>query len=160
MDIKSILFLIAITALLIGGAYAGSSDFKVDDNYTNTHKGEYYSLYTNGSQDSGIVIYKNVDDDSRDELNDADAYGDIIREDGRDYLSPDDDFKIDAKSDNIAEFTDLDHAEHGVTEIVKKDNAEYIVVFWAKDTSSVSNSDLSGLLKDFNRENNLEAIAF
>ena len=160
MDMKSILFLIAITALMIGGAYASSSDFKVSTDYTNAHKGEYYSLYMNDNQDSGITIYKNVDEDAYDGLDSTDAHVGIIREDGRDYLSPDDDFKVDAKSDNITEFKDLDHAEHGAVELVKKGSDEYIVVFWAKDTSSVKNSDLNTALKEFNKDNGLEAIAF
>jgi hypothetical protein len=58
----------------------------------------------------------------------------------------DDDFEIEKKADNIVEFKDIDHAQHGVVEVVNDDGNQYVVVFWAKDTSDVKNSDLNTLL--------------
>lgn len=67
--------------------------------------------------------------------------------------------KIDNNSDNTLNFTDYDHATHGVSEVVKAGGDEYIVVFWAKDSSKIDNSDLVSLLNDFNKDNSVKAIA-
>ena len=64
MDIKKIFFALIVSALLIGGVCAASvNDFKIDDAYKGVYNGEYYSVYANDNQDSGISIYKNVNDD-------------------------------------------------------------------------------------------------
>lgn len=68
--------------------------------------------------------------------------------------------KIDVGSDNIANFTDSEHATHGVSEVVKVDGKEYIVAIWAKDSSKIENSDLISQLNDFNKNNNVEVVAF
>ena len=66
MDFKNILFLVFVTALLFGVAYAqgGVNDFKIDDSYNSAYNGTYHSLYLNEKQDSGVAIYKNANDDA------------------------------------------------------------------------------------------------
>ncbi len=133
------------------------NDFQVDKSYNSAYYGTYNSLYLNEKQDSGITIYKylvgDVDDDN-------DAYDNLIHDEGRDYLTPDDDMKVDKNADNTANFTDSDHAQHGVVEMVNIDGEDFVIVFWAKDSSNISNSDLISQLNEFNKENHLEAIAF
>ena len=111
-------------------------------------------MYLNGNQDSGITVYKEFGDD------DNESYDDLIHDEGKDYLTSDDDFKLDKNSDNTVSFTDYDHAEHGVAEVIDCGGENFIVVFWAKDTSDVSNSDLVSQLNEFNKDNNVNAIAF
>ena len=159
MDIRNILFFITVTALLMGSAYGASiNNFSIDKTFHDADNDEYYSLHLNDAKDAGVIIFKNVDDDTYGD--DNDAYDDLIHSDGRDYLEIDDDYQMDKNPDNTANFTDIDHAEHGIVEVVKSDNQEYIVVFWAKDTSDMKNSDLMKQLEDFNKDNNVEAIAF
>ena len=130
------------------------NDFQIDDSYDNAYNGSY-SLYLNANHDSGITVYRYAAGDV-----DDDAYDDLIHEDGRDYLTPDDDFKVDKNSDNTVNFTDYDHAQQGVAEVVDVDGEGFIVVFWAKDTSNVNTADLMSQLNDFNKDNDVEAIAF
>ena len=159
MDFKNILLLLFISLLLFGTVCAQKTvnDFQVDESYNNAYNGTSNSLYLNEKQDSGITIYRylagDVDDDN-------DAYDDLIHDEGKDYLTPDDDFKIDKNTDNTANFTDIDHADHGVVEVVNVDGEDFVIVFWAKDTSNVTNSDLISQLSDFNKDNNVKAIAF
>ena len=68
--------------------------------------------------------------------------------------------KINENSDNTVNFTDIDHGEQGIAELIDCDGQQFIVVFWAKDTSDVKDSDLSSMLNEFNKENNVDAIAF
>ena len=161
MDAKNIFLILIVSALLIGSACAakGVNDFAVDKSYENAHNGTYYSLYLNDKQDAGIIVFKNVNDDAYDDESD-DAYDNLIHDDGQDYLTVDDDMKIDKNSDNTVTFTDIDHAEHGVAEVIDCDGEQFIVVFFAKDTSDVKNSDLTSLLKDFNKDNDVDAVAF
>lgn len=163
MDFKGILFLIFVSALLLGSVSGASSvnSFNIDKSYDNVFAGDYSSLYLNQNKDSGITIYKNMDDDAYNEdMDDSIGYDDLVHDDGREYLIGDDDFTINKNSDNTASFKDLDHAEHGVVEIVKSHGQEYIVVFWAKNSSNISNKDLTSLLNDFNKDNKVDAIAF
>ena len=116
MDIKKIIFALIVTSLLIGGACAASvNDFKMDDTYKSLYKGEYYSVYANNDKDCGISIYKNVDDDVYDDKENDDILDNVIHHDGREYIHPDDDLKLDVGSDHIANFTDMDHSTHGVS---------------------------------------------
>ena len=162
MNIKNILFLIFVSSLLIGSACAaGVGDFDISKDYKQCFADDYHTLYMNKDQDSGIAIYKNADDDAYADTDADEAYDDIVHDDAKEYLTADDDMTIDKKSDNTAEFKDVDdHAEHGIVEVVKKDGDEYVVVFWAKDSSNVKNSDLQSVLKDFNKDNDVEAISF
>ena len=161
MDIKKILFALLVSALLIGGACAASvNSFDVDKDYKNLYESSYYSVYANGKENSGILIFKNVDDDKYDDKVNDDILDNVIHHDGREYIVGDDDMKVDVGSDNIAKFTDYDHATHGVSEVVKVDGKEYIVVAWAKDSSKIDNKDLLSQLKDFNKDNSVKAIAF
>jgi len=89
-----------------------------------------------------------------------DILDNVIHHDGSEYIMPDDDMKIDVGSDNIANFTDYDHATHGVSEVVKKDGEEFIVAIWAKDSSNIDNSDLISQLNDFNKDDSVKVIAF
>lgn len=163
MDYKNILFLIFVSALLFGSVYGASSvnSFDIDKSYNNVFEGNYSALYLNQKHDSGITIYKNADDDAYDEdMDDAIGYDDLVHDDGREYLTVDDDFTIEKNSDNTATFEDIDHAEHGVVEVIESGGHQYVVVFWAKNNSDVSNKDLTSLLNDFNKDNNVDAIAF
>lgn len=161
MDMKQILFLIFITAILIGAAHGAKvNDFTPDKNYKSAYQGKYYSLYLNDNKDSGITVYENVDDDAYGDIDDDGPYDDLIHDDGREYLTMDDDFQIEKNDGNIVEFKDLDHSQHGTVEVVEKDGSQYIVVFWAKDSSDVKNSELNDLLKEFNKDNKVEAVAF
>ena len=161
MDMKKIFFAFAVSALLIGGVCAASvNDFKVDDTYNNLYNGQYYSVYANGNQDCGISIYKNVDDDVYDDVDNDDILDHVIHHDGREYIIPDDDLKLDVGANNIANFTDYDHATHGASEVVDAGGEQYIVVAWAKDSSNMDSAKLIQTLNDFNKNNNVKAVAF
>ena len=161
MDIKKIFLALLVSALLIGSVCAASvNDFKVDNTYKNVYGGEYYSVYADGNQDSGISIYKNVNDDVYDDIENDDVLDNVIHHDGREYITPDDDLKLDVNADHIGNFTDYDHATHGVSEVIDVNGDQYIVVVWAKDSSNMDFADLLSTLNDFNKNNNVEAIAF
>jgi len=161
MDIKKILFALLVSALLIGGVCAASvNSFDVNKDYKNLYESSYYSVYANGKENSGILIFKNVNDDKYDDKVNDDILDNVIHHDGKEYIVADDDMKIDVGSDNIANFTDSEHATHGVSEVVKVDGKEYIVAIWAKDSSKIENSDLISQLNDFNKNNNVEVVAF
>lgn len=161
MDLKKIFFALLVSSLLIGGACAASvNDFNIDKNYKNVYSSDYYSVYSNDKQDSGILIFKNVDDDVYDDAVNDDILDNTIHHDGREYITADDDLKLDMNSDNTANFTDYDHATHGVSEVVKVNGEQYVVVSWAKDSSNIDNAKLSSILKDFNKNNKVEAVAF
>lgn len=161
MDLKKIFFALLVSSLLIGGACAASvNDFNIDKNYKNVYSSDYYSVYSNDKQDSGILIFKNVDDDVYDDAVNDDILDNTIYHDGREYITADDDLKLDMNSDNTANFTDYDHATHGVSEVVKVNGEQYVVVSWAKDSSNIDNAKLSSILKDFNKNNKVEAVAF
>ena len=159
MDFRNILFLLVISLLLFGAVSAQKTvnDFQVDESYNHAYNGTYTSVYLNEKLDSGITVYKDSVADVEDE---NDAYDGLIHYDGRDYLTNDDDFKIEKNSDNTVNFTDYDCAEHGVAEVVSVDGEDFIVVFWAKDTSDINNNDLISQLNDFNKDNDVKAIAF
>ncbi len=159
---KKIFLIFFVFLLLVCSVYAAKevTDFEIDDSYNNTYNGTYYSLYLNDKQDSGVAIFKNVDDDAYDDTVNDDAYDNLIHDDGREYITADDDLKIDKNSNNIANFTDFDHAEKGVVEIIKCDGQEFIVVFWAKNSSNVTVDDLTSQLDQFNKDNKVEAISF
>ena len=158
---KKIFFALIVSSLLIGSVCAaGVNDFKIDNTYKGIYNGEYYSVYANDNQDCGISIYKNVDDDVYDDIENDDILDNVIHHDGREYIVPDDDLKLDVGSDHIANFTDYEHATHGVSEVVKVNGDQYIVVAWAKDSSNMDSAKLLSLLTDFNKNNSVEAIAF
>lgn len=156
MKYVSVICLLFISLLLCGAVCAQTvNDFKVDKDYSSAFNGTDYSLYLNKNQDSGVIIYKDLYTDV-----DDDAYDDLIHDHGRDYVTPDDDFKMDKNSDNTVNFTDYDHRQHGVCEVVNIDGQQFVVVFWAKDSSSINNNDLMNHLNEFNKNNNnLKAVA-
>lgn len=159
MEFKNVLVLLIVSLLLFGTVCAQKTvnDFEIDEAYEGAYNGSYHSLYLNGNQDSGVAIYKYVvggideDDDSHDN---------IIHDDGRDYLTSDDDMKVEKNSDNTFNFTDYDHAIHGVGEVMENDGNSFIVVFLAKDTSDVNNTYLNSQLNEFNDDNNVSVVAF
>ncbi|WP_295722853.1 hypothetical protein [uncultured Methanobrevibacter sp.] len=160
MNVKKVFLIVLISLMLISTAYAAKSvnDFTVDKSYESVYKGNYYSLYLNKNQDSGIGIYKNVDDDIIDDADNDDIYENIIHDDGREYISADEDMQLTSNSDNTSHFKDMDKSTHGISEIVKSDGEEFIVIVFAKDGSNVSDSDLTKLLNGFNKDNNLSPI--
>lgn len=160
MDSKKILMALIVTTLLAGSVCAASvNDFKVDGSYSNNaFSSDYYSVYLNGNGDSGVAIYKNLDDDAYDDLND-DVVDNIVHDDAREYLVVDDDMQINKSADNTANFTDYDHAEHGVVEVVEMGGEQYVVVFFAKDSNN-TNADLMAKLTAFNKDNGVTPVAF
>lgn len=146
-----------IISLLLFGAVSAQNvtDFQIDKSYSNAYNGSYYSLYLNDQQDSGVTIYKALAEDD-----DNDAYDGLIHDEGKEYITPDDDMKIDKNSDNTINFTDYDYATHGVSEVINVDDVDYVVVFWAKDSSNVNNADLMAKLNEFNKDNKVQAIAY
>lgn len=161
MDMKKIFFALVVSTLLIGSACAASvNDFKVDDTYKSVYIGEYYSVYADNNQDSGIIIFKNVDDDVYDDMENDDVLDNVIHHDGREYITADDDLKLDVNSDNTANFTDYDHATHGISEVVGSNGEQYIVTVWAKDSSNMDNAKLLSTLNEFNKNNDVKAVAF
>lgn len=160
MNAKKILLALAVVTLLMGSACAASvNDFKVDSSYSNAFTSDYYSVYMDGNGDSGVAIYKDVDDDAYDDLND-DAVDNIVHGDAQEYLFGDDDMKLVKNSDNMANFTDYDHSEVGVSEVVQSGGDQYVVVFFAKDSSNVTVADLMTKLTAFNKDNNVTPVAF
>ena len=160
MNINKIVFALVVSALLIGGVCAASiSDFNVDKAYKNEYNSEYYSVYSKDNQNTGVIIFQNVDDDKYDDVVNDDILEGVIHHDGRDYIYSDDDIAITKNSDNTINFTDREHAVHGVSEVVKSGNEQYIVVFWAKDSSNFKNADLISQLNAFNKDNSVSAIA-
>lgn len=161
MDIKKIFFALLVSALLIGGVCAASvNDFNVNKTYKNVYSSDYYSVYANDNQDSGILVFKNVNDDVYDDIVNDNVLDHVIHHDGREYIVPDDDMQLTKNSDNTANFTDYDHATHGVSEVVKLNGEEFIVAIWAKDSSNINNGDLISQLSQFNKDNSVQAVAF
>jgi len=161
MNLKGVLFLVLVSSLLIGSVCAASvNDFKVDSTYKGVYNGEYYSVYANGNQDVGVCIYKNVNDDVYDDVENDDVLDNVIHHDGREYIYGDDDMALTKNADNIANFTDYNHATHGVSEVVSQGNEQYIVAIWAKNTSDMDTAKLMSMLTDFNKNNNVSPVAF
>ena len=163
MDIKKMFLLIAVSSLLMSSAYAINdvTSFNMDNTYKQAYNDSYHSLYLNENQDSGVAIYKNVDDDLYDDDHDNDdKYDNLIEDDGRDYLHSDDEYKVNKKDDNTANFKDYDNGEHGIVELIKSEGKEYIIVFWAKNNNKITNKDLKTQLNQFNKNNNVTPIAF
>lgn len=161
MDAKKILFALLVSALLMGSVCAASvNGFNIDNTYKNVYSSDYYSVYANDNQDSGILVFKNVNDDIYDDTVNDDVLDNLIQHDGREYITPDDDLSLNKTSDNIATFIDHDHATHGASEVINVDGEQFIVVSWAKDSSNIDTAKLVSILNDFNTKNNVQAIAF
>ena len=161
MQFKKILLMIVVSSLLIGCVCAASvNDFKVDDAYKNVYSGEYYSVYATNDSSSGISIYKNVDDDVYDDLENDDILDNIINHDGREYITPDDDLTLNKNSDNTANFTDMDHSTIGVSEVVDAGGEQFIVVVWELNSNNATTEKVMSTLADFNKDNNLTPVAF
>lgn len=159
MDFRNVLFLLVISLLLFGAVCAQKTvnDFQVDKSYEHVYNGNYHSLYIHEKQLSGIAIYRYmVGDEDNDNIGD-----DLVHDDGKDYLIGEEgDITVAKNSDNTVNFTDKDYAEHGIAEVISCDGEQFVVVFWAKDVSDVNSSDLISQLNQFNKDNNVKAIAF
>lgn len=161
MDYKKILFATLVFSLLIGSACAaGVNDFKIDKDYKNIYSGDYYSVYSNKDNNTGILVFKNVDDDKYDDTENDDILDNIIHHDGREYLEHDDDLSININPDHTANFTDKEHSTQGVSEVIKVDGKEYIVVAWATNSAKVDMDKLASMIGDFNKDNKVKAIEF
>ena len=161
MNFKGILFLVLVSSLLMGSVCAASiNDFKVNDSFKNIYSDDYYGVFPANDQNSGINIYKNVDDDKYDNVSNDDILEGTIHHDGREYIVVDDDMKIAKNPDNTVNFTDIDHKTHGISEVVKLNGQDYVVVFWAKDTANIDNAKLMETLNEFNKNNNVSPVAF
>lgn len=163
IDIKKVFFLILVSSLLIGSAYASDlTSFNINNTYKVAYNDSYHVLYLNDNHNAGVTVYKNVDDDQYDtDDGDDDQYDNLIEDDGRSYLHPDDDYKLKKHNDKTASFKDYDNNEHGIVELIKNnDGQEYIVVFWAKNNNDIKNKDLKLQLKQFNKDNDVNIITF
>ena len=160
MNYKKILLAMIVTCLLAGSVCAASvNDFNVGNDFKNVYSGQYYSVYTHGD-DSGIIIYKNVNDDVYDDIDNDDILDGVIEHDGREYITHDDDMTINKTSDNTANFKDLEHGTHGISEVISANGEQFIVVSWAKDSSNMDIAKLAAVLNDFNKQNNVSPVAF
>lgn len=160
MNFKKILVLIMLSSLLVGCVYAvGVTDFKIDDTLKNVYNSTDYAIYANDNNDTGISIYKYVES-TDDEADAAGVFDDMIHDDGREYITADDEMNISKNSDNTVNFTDIDHGTNGISEVVDKDGEQFVVVFWAKNSGSTDLGQLMSTLNDFNKNNNLTAISF
>lgn len=159
MNGKKILFILVLSTLVVGCAFAanGVNDFKVNDAYKHVTGNDYFSLNMNNNKDVGITVYKNANDDA---YGDIDVYDHVLHDDGREYIQVDDDMKIDKNPDHTANFTDYDHSTHGVVELVDSNGQQYIVVFLAKNSANIQNSDLASQLAQFNTNNQVKPVAF
>lgn len=164
IDIKKVFFLMLVSSLLIGSAYATSdvTSFNINNAYNHAYNDSYHTLYLNDNHDAGVTVYKNVDDDQYDtDEDDDDQYDNLIEDDGREYLHSDDDYILKKHNDKTASFKDYDNNEHGIVELIKNnDGQEYIVVFWAKNNNDMKNKDLKLQLEQFNKDNNVNIITF
>ena len=158
MDYRNIIFLLFVSLLLFGTVCAQKTvnDFVIDSSYTGAFNGNDHSLYLNNNKDSGIAVFKMVDGD----LDEDDAYDDLIHDEGSDYLYSSEDVKVDKNPDNTFNFTDYDHGEHGVGEVINDGNESFVVIFWAKDSSNINNADLMSLLTQFNKDNKAAPVAY
>ena len=158
MNFKMIALLLFVSLLLMGTVCAqrNVSDFQVDGSYSQAYSGPYNALFLNKGHDTGVTIYRY----SAGDIDDNDAYDDLIHDDGFEYLTADDDMQITKNSDNTVIFKDFDHANHGVSEVIEVNGERFIVVFWTKNTSNVNDADLSSQLNQFNQDNNVSPIAF
>ena len=160
MNLKGILFLVLVSGLMIGGACAANvNDFKVNSSYKSIHSDEYYCVLAADDQNSGLNIYKNVDDDAYKGKTSDNILKGTIHHEGKDYIVVDNDMKIAKNPDNTLNFTDLDHRTHGVSEVVKYNGEEFVIVLWAKDSTNLDTAKLLHTLQDFNKENNVTPVA-
>lgn len=160
MDFKKILILVLVSSLLVGCVWAaGISDFKVDDTYQNLYGDDEMSIFADEKNETGILIYLDVEDTNDTDDNDTEVLDEEIFDDGEEYLTEDDDLKLDVNSDNIANFTDTEHSTIGVSEVVELDGNEYVVVIWTI-SEDMDFDKLMSTIKDFNKENNVEPVAF
>lgn len=155
---KKLFVAFIVFTLLVGCVYAANvNDFKVDEKlYNSTFTLSDGVIYFDNTNSSGVGIFKYIDAD--DNSDNDDAIDNIIMDDGSDYLQADDDFKLNKNPDNTANFTDVDHNNQGIVELVDVDNERFVIVFWSKEANATN--ELMSELTDFNKDNNLTPIAF
>ena len=158
---RKIFLILIIGALLIGCAYAADSmnDFKFDDSvYSSNYSDSDCEIYFDETNSSGLGIFKYTDTEDDDGNDSDDLIDGIVMTDGDDYLTADDDYKIDKQADNTGNFTDLENGNYGTVELVEVDNEKYVIVFWTKNADELK--EFKSMLDEFNKENNIIAIAF
>ena len=123
MDLKKVLFIMSISLLLFGSAYAsdGADNFHIDEPYSHVYDGSYYSPYFNQNQDSDIYVFENIDN-----FIDNDAFNGIY------YVIIDEDVNPDKNPDNTAYFTDYDNFQHRDMEVSNQNDEPNIIVFWTE----------------------------
>ena len=159
MNIKGFLFIIVVFSLLVGSVCATSvSGFKVDNSYINLCNEEYFSYYSNNDYTSGICIFKNENDDVYDNIQDTNVLNNVVHNDGKKYITPDNNLFLSKNPGHTANFNDTEQGTSGTIEVVNVDGNEYIIVVWSTNTTNV---DTAKELSDFNKENNdLKPIPF
>lgn len=158
---RKLFLILIISALLFSCVYAVDelSNFKVDDKlYDSNFNGSDCIIYFDDTNSSGMGIFKYLDNDCEDD--DDDAIDNILIDDGDDYLEADEDYKLTKNPDNTANFTDLDNNNRGIVELVDVNNEKFVIVFWAKNDSSIDNEELISQLNDFNKNNDVSPISF
>ena len=160
MNYKKI-FIIGIIALMVlSTCYAAKSvtDFKIDNSYYKVDSGKYFALYLTNNQESGIAIYKYVND--KDIVDENDKYDHMVNDYGKQYINPNEQIDITKNKDNTTVFKDHGNQEHGVLELVKIGDEQFVIVAFTKEQSKTEQSTLVTLLNNFNKANNLTPIAY
>lgn len=156
---KKLFLILIIFTLSISCVYASQNlaDFKVDEIYASTFNDSECIIYSENNYASGVGIFKYIDiDDNKSD----DVIDNVIMDDGADYLKVDEEYQLTKNPDNTANFTDLDHGNHGVVELVDVGGEKFVIVFWMKNSNNNDNTQLMSQLTDFNKNNNLSPIAF
>ena len=119
---------------------------------------EYFSYYSNNDYTSGICIFKNKNDDVYDNIQDTNVLNNVVHNDGKKYITPDNNLFLSKNPGHTANFNDTEQGTSGTIEVVNVDGNEYIIVVWSTNTTNV---DTAKELSDFNKENNdLKPIPF
>ena len=160
MNYKKIFIIALIALMLISTCYAAKNvtDFKVDQSYYKVDSGKYFALYLTQNQESGLAIYKYIQD--KDIADENDKYDHMVHDYGKQYIEHNDNIDITKNKDNTTSFKDAGHQEHGVLELVKIDGEQFVIVVFAKDHSKIEQSALVTILNNINKANDLTPIAY
>lgn len=161
MDFKKIAIALIVASILIGCVSATNlTDFKIHDSLKEVLSTDDFVIYANEQSDSGIGIYKLVDNVEDNDTDDDDKIDNLVHDDGDEYITADEDMNITVNSDNTANFTDADHGTVGVSEVINHNGEKHVVVFWAKNSSDRDIANLTVAIAHFNKDNNVTPIAF
>ena len=161
MNFKKIVIALIVASLLIGCVSATNmTDFNIHDSLEEIFSADDFVIYANEHNDSGIGIYKIVDNVEDDDTDDDDKIEDLVHDDGDEYLKSDDDMNIAVNPDHTANFTDADHGTVGVSEVIDHNGEKHVVVLWAKNTSDRDVANLTVAINNFNKDNNVTPVAF